>query len=448
MQKNKHIVQILATTAILLGAAVSYSYVHASTPQLYQYQPLTTIPIGTNGYLTQVGQNVNPASYIQNLYVIAFSIGTVIAVVVGVWSGVSYMLSESVTNKSNSLGRIKNVGWGFALLLCSYTILDIINPQLVNFNLNLGTIDTGVQQGNLSAQEAAQAVLQANADTAAQQAQTDTQTLATAQASLQTANTTVTNDKTTLTLLQNQLNALGPISTPPTVAQSAAQQAVTLAQQQLNTDTASAQQAQTTVNHAQLKSAVSNSASATTNAVNNVNKLLTNATGHSTDVTASSINNTIQKIQDTNNAATAQLVQNLNTAEQLNDQSTVLNLQAQNQVLQASTNQATAVAQASNVVASDNQSLLPGSQIYNNIQAALTVINQGQQNATTLTTQGQTAAGTSLNNTSQASLATLNTYTQTTFGCAANQIAYAPNSYNPNAKIPGIVCNSTTGGTW
>jgi len=163
MQKNKHIVQIVFTAAILLGTAISFSYVHASTPQLYQYQPLATIPIGTSGYLTQVGQNVNPASYIQNLYVIAFSIGAVIAVVVGVWSGVSYMLSESVTNKSNSLGRIKNVGWGFALLLCSYTILDIINPQLVNFNLNLGTINTGVQQGNLAAQETQASQLATNA---------------------------------------------------------------------------------------------------------------------------------------------------------------------------------------------------------------------------------------------------------------------------------------------
>ena len=172
MQKNKHIVQILATVAILLGSAIGFSSAHASTPQQYQYQPLATIPIGTSGYLTQVGQNVNPASYIQNLYVVAFSIGAVIAVVVGVWSGVSYMLSESVTNKSNALGRIKNVGWGFALLLCSYTILDLINPQLVNFNLNLGTIDTSVQQGNLAAQETQASQLATNAITAGLAGQT------------------------------------------------------------------------------------------------------------------------------------------------------------------------------------------------------------------------------------------------------------------------------------
>lgn len=147
MPKNKHLFQILFTLVILTAVSVGFAHsAHAQTP--YQYTPLATVP-----NLTTANTPIAPATYIQNLYVFAFSIGIVIAVVSGVWAGVEYMLSASVTNKSNALGRIKNVGWGFLLLLCSYVFLKLINPQLVNFNLNLGTINTTSLATNLSAQQ-------------------------------------------------------------------------------------------------------------------------------------------------------------------------------------------------------------------------------------------------------------------------------------------------------
>src|ERR1700679_1215907 len=117
MPRNNHILQIFF--ALLVFTAVAVGFSHEAHAQQYQYPPLATVPISGTQNLTTAGQAVSPASYIQNLYVFAFSAGIVIAVVSGVWAGVEYMLSESVTNKSNALGRIKNVGWGFLLLLTS-----------------------------------------------------------------------------------------------------------------------------------------------------------------------------------------------------------------------------------------------------------------------------------------------------------------------------------------
>jgi hypothetical protein len=207
MQKNKHILQILFAVSVLTAVSISFS-AHAQTT--YQYTPLATIPIGTTGptgNLTTAGQAVDPAAYIKNLYVFAFSIGIAIAVVSGVWAGVEYMLSESVTNKSNALGRIQNVGWGFALLLCSYVILDLINPQLVNFNINLGTIGTENFKEDLSTASSSLAALEAEQ---ANQAQIENQ-------ASQQAQTAANGAQSTIDGIKAQLNS----NPPPTPEQKA-----------------------------------------------------------------------------------------------------------------------------------------------------------------------------------------------------------------------------------
>ena len=256
MQKNKHIIQILLTLAILIASSFGLS--HSAHAQGFQYYPLATVPIGTTGSLTQAGQAVSPSTYIGNLYTFAFSIAIIIAVVSGVWAGVLYMVSESVTTKSSALNRIKNVGWGFALLLCSYLILNIINPQLVSWNLNLGNIDTSVQSGNLTTQQAQQLVLQTAANNAVAQSQTDAQNLTTAQTAVTTANTTLSSDATNLKTLQTQLAAL-KTQTPPATQQQidVATQAITLAQQQVTTDTTAAVTAATTLSQTIQTAAVS-----------------------------------------------------------------------------------------------------------------------------------------------------------------------------------------------
>lgn len=259
MHKNKHIFCIFSALLVLVAASFCVSgSVHA---QGYQYVPLATVPIGTSGsYLTQANTAVNPSSYVQNLYTFAFSIAIVIAVVSGVWAGVEYMLSESVTTKSSALGRIKNVGWGFALLICSYLILDIINPQLVTWNLNLGNIDTAVSSSNLAAQEATQSSVNTQVQLAMIQQQTAQQQVDALNKQISACQTMQTNkssasdlasagcDSASVASLQT---ALTTAQTTLTQSQTAASQA-TAAQQAQQQTAISAAQAAVDADNAQL----------------------------------------------------------------------------------------------------------------------------------------------------------------------------------------------------
>ncbi|HUD04042.1 MAG TPA: hypothetical protein VMR73_00935 [Candidatus Paceibacterota bacterium] len=129
-----------------------------------QTQPFTVVPLTTLPGLTTAGTAVNPTTYIQGLYAFAISIGVVIAVLSGVYAGIEYMLSESsFTTKEKAIKRIQNVGWGALLLLSSYLLLDLINPQLVQWNLNLGTINNSQLQGDVTADNTALAEQQAQA---------------------------------------------------------------------------------------------------------------------------------------------------------------------------------------------------------------------------------------------------------------------------------------------
>ncbi len=185
MPKNKHLINILLLIAVLVAASLSLSHPVLADAQ-YQYTPLATVPIGNTGAagnLTTAGTQVTPSSYIQNLYVFAFSIATVIAVGSGVWAGVQWMFGgDSPSRISNAKKRLEGVGWGFGLLLCSYLILYTINPQLVTFNLNLGTINNAVIAGDLAAEQTSES----SAATQAITAQINSQSLQQQVTSLQT----------------------------------------------------------------------------------------------------------------------------------------------------------------------------------------------------------------------------------------------------------------------
>jgi len=214
MQSNKHIYQIIFSVFLFTALSVGFSHsAHAQT--LYQYTPLATVPIG-NGTtnLTQAGKVVTPSTYITNLYTFAFGIGIVIAVGSGVWAGIEWMFGGDNPSKiASAKSRLQNVGWGFLLLLCSYTILDIINPQLVTFNLNLGVIDTANLTNDLNTQTATVSQLQALALSSQNTVAAQQQASKNAVQNLQTSITNLTNQLGDQSLtpsqkasVQNQLN--------------------------------------------------------------------------------------------------------------------------------------------------------------------------------------------------------------------------------------------------
>jgi hypothetical protein len=63
--------------------------------------------------------------------------GATIAIVMIVLGALTYMFSDIVGNKKKALDRIRGAMWAIVLLLSSYLILFTINPDLVQFKLNL-----------------------------------------------------------------------------------------------------------------------------------------------------------------------------------------------------------------------------------------------------------------------------------------------------------------------
>ncbi len=102
------------------------------TPVDTNYAPLTSLP----GVFTQ-GVATNPVTVMKGIYGLAIGIGSVIAVVMIIFAGFKYMYEESMSGKSGAKEMIINAFVGLFLILSSYILLKTVNPELVEFDLNL-----------------------------------------------------------------------------------------------------------------------------------------------------------------------------------------------------------------------------------------------------------------------------------------------------------------------
>jgi hypothetical protein len=75
------------------------------------------------------------SGFINLIIVIAIALAGAIAVVIIIFSGIQYMGSDSIWQKGDSKIKISTAVGGIVLLLCSYIILNTINPDLVNIKI-------------------------------------------------------------------------------------------------------------------------------------------------------------------------------------------------------------------------------------------------------------------------------------------------------------------------
>ncbi|MCR4330509.1 MAG: hypothetical protein NUV49_01350 [Patescibacteria group bacterium] len=80
----------------------------------------------------------NPGDYFNNIYRLMVGITSVLAVIMIVVGGLEYIASAANPSaKASAKSRIWAAIGGLLLALSSYLILQTINPDLVNFNLNI-----------------------------------------------------------------------------------------------------------------------------------------------------------------------------------------------------------------------------------------------------------------------------------------------------------------------
>jgi hypothetical protein len=85
-------------------------------------------------------------SFISYVFKFAIAIAVFLTVVMVIWGGFQYMLSESITTKGEAKAKFQNAGIGLAIALCSYLILQTIDPRLVLVQTTIPAIKINTKQ--------------------------------------------------------------------------------------------------------------------------------------------------------------------------------------------------------------------------------------------------------------------------------------------------------------
>ncbi len=137
---RKTIISISSLLAIVFGGAL---IVHAEAggaldASTGQYVPLAKLPIGPNASELAV---YTMSTYLSGIIKLVIALGAGLAVLMGILAGVQYIakgISPSAKNEAKE--KMISALTGLALVLTSYLILNSINPDLVNFKLDLPPI--------------------------------------------------------------------------------------------------------------------------------------------------------------------------------------------------------------------------------------------------------------------------------------------------------------------
>lgn len=114
-----------------------------ATPQ-FQFQPIVSVPLPTGG---AVGATTSLTQYLNGVFVLAIAIATILGVVMITFDGIRYMTSDAIGKKQAAVEGLQGAAMGLILLLLSYVILNVINPQILNIQVLTQDI-TGLGQNS------------------------------------------------------------------------------------------------------------------------------------------------------------------------------------------------------------------------------------------------------------------------------------------------------------
>lgn len=86
-------------------------------------------------FVSELGENVGLAGYLSAIFRLGIGLAVTLAIVMIVYGGIQYMISDVPGVKVNAKGTIMNAIWGLVLVLASVLILNTINPDIVKFKL-------------------------------------------------------------------------------------------------------------------------------------------------------------------------------------------------------------------------------------------------------------------------------------------------------------------------
>jgi Type IV secretion system pilin len=145
----------------------------ASAATASSYTLLAPLP-NLSGTTAQITNTVTISTYVQYMFNLLIGIGAVASVFMITWGGFEYMTTDAVSGKTEGVNKIKNAIYGLLLILCSYLILQTIDPRFVNIPsglvapLNLNSNANGLNSFNMPADTSTAAGNEINALNASQ----------------------------------------------------------------------------------------------------------------------------------------------------------------------------------------------------------------------------------------------------------------------------------------
>lgn len=87
--------------------------------------------------VTEAGQGGNLSSYINSMFTVAIGAAAFLAVIMIAVGGFQYMSTDAISGKSEGREKITGAILGLLLILGSVILLQVINPNILNINLNI-----------------------------------------------------------------------------------------------------------------------------------------------------------------------------------------------------------------------------------------------------------------------------------------------------------------------
>ncbi len=112
----------------------------------FQFQPIVSVPLATGGV---VDASTSLKDYLNSVFTLSITIAAILGVVMITYDGLRYMTSDAIGTKKAALDGLRGAFFGLFLLLLSYTVLYVINPEILNLSaLSEDLTDIGSRSNN------------------------------------------------------------------------------------------------------------------------------------------------------------------------------------------------------------------------------------------------------------------------------------------------------------
>ena len=132
--KIKIFKKILGISAVTLIVLCFFSALYNTTTADTTYTLLEPLIVPGDA---PIKETANIGVYLEGIFKLGIGIASVLAVLMITIGGLQYMTSDKVQLITDAKTTIVSALWGLVLVLASFLLLQTINPNLVNFSLNL-----------------------------------------------------------------------------------------------------------------------------------------------------------------------------------------------------------------------------------------------------------------------------------------------------------------------